>query len=204
MLSTISIPRFANCRLQLPCIAFRLTEVRRMPNQDRETYLTYAVKADRLHDLLITTEDKLIPFSRAIATGQTFFLVRPWDRHLLDLPDFAGNTQGMVHVSAHESPVENALVDSDSRTLRLIDRLRQPFHGFSGKRGPITSESHLPALRLIARLRQPFRAILLAQQRGGEYTRIASDHDIIAQLKDRTSVCNMMDCVRTVEILFPD
>ncbi|KAG2365674.1 hypothetical protein BDR07DRAFT_1459029 [Suillus spraguei] len=44
----------------------------------------------------------------------------------------------------------------------------------------IQDQSHLPALQLIIRLGQPFRAILLAQQRGGEY---------------------MMDCVRTVEIL---
>jgi hypothetical protein len=62
------------------------------------------------------------------------------------------------------------------------------------------SESYSRALRLIVRLGQPFGAFLLAQQRGGEYKRIASDHDIIAQVVDGTSVHSMMD-IRTLEIL---
>ncbi|KIK34685.1 hypothetical protein CY34DRAFT_812768 [Suillus luteus UH-Slu-Lm8-n1] len=56
------------------------------------------------------------------------------------------------------------------------------------------------ALRLIARLGQPFGAFLLAQQRSGEYKRIASDHDIIAQVKDVASVHSTTD-VKTLEIL---
>jgi len=55
-------------------------------------------------------------------------------------------------------------------------------------------------MRLIVRLRQPFSAFLLVQQRSGEYKRIASDRDIIAQVKDVDSVDGMMD-VRTLEIL---
>jgi len=55
-------------------------------------------------------------------------------------------------------------------------------------------------LRLIARLRQPFSAFLLAQQqRGIEYKRIASDHNIIAQVNDMASIHDMV--VRTLEIL---
>jgi hypothetical protein len=55
-------------------------------------------------------------------------------------------------------------------------------------------------MRLIVRLGQPFSAFLLVQQRGREYKRIASDHGIIAQVKDVDSVDGMMD-VRTLEIL---
>ncbi|KAG2102495.1 uncharacterized protein F5147DRAFT_654960 [Suillus discolor] len=62
------------------------------------------------------------------------------------------------------------------------------------------SESHLQAFQLIARLGQPFGAFLLAQQRGGEYKRIASDHDIIAQVEDVASINEMMD-IRVLEIL---
>jgi hypothetical protein len=54
---------------------------------------------------------------------------------------------------------------------------------------------------LIARLKQPFRAFLLAQKCGEEYTRIMSDHDIIAQVKETTSIRDMMDCVMTVEVV---
>ena len=52
----------------------------------------------------------------------------------------------------------------------------------------------------LSRLGQPFRAFLLAQQWGGEYKRIAADHDIIAQVNDMTSVRAVTD-IRTLEIL---
>ncbi|KAG1758156.1 hypothetical protein EDD22DRAFT_912112, partial [Suillus occidentalis] len=58
-------------------------------------------------------------------------------------------------------------------------------------------DQELRALRLLVRLGQPFSAFLLAQQRSGEYKRIASDHDIIGQVND---IRNPMD-VRAIEIL---
>jgi hypothetical protein len=69
-----------------------------------------------------------------------------------------------------------------------------------GGYGPLLSEPYSPALRLIVHLGQPFSALLLAQQRGGEYKRIASDHNIIARAKDVASIHPTMD-VRTLEIL---
>jgi hypothetical protein len=56
------------------------------------------------------------------------------------------------------------------------------------------------AFKLIARLGQPFNALLLAQQRGSEYKRIASDHSISAEVKSTTAVHDMMD-VKMLEIL---
>jgi len=56
-------------------------------------------------------------------------------------------------------------------------------------------------LRLLVRLARPFGALLLAQQRGREYKRIASDNNIIAQARDMTSVVDDMMNVRMVEIL---
>lgn len=166
-------PRFANCRLHLPCITFPVTEVRRRAGHDQETHLTYEVKTDGLNDLLITTEERLIQFSRARPTRQEFLLVRPWDRSLLELPDFADNTQSVEDWSRPGSPAVY---------------------------GPVASESHSPALRLIVRLGEPFSAFLLAQQWGGEYKRIASDHHIIAQVKDLTSIHDLID-IRPLEIL---
>ncbi|KAG1904459.1 uncharacterized protein F5891DRAFT_1014946 [Suillus fuscotomentosus] len=52
---------------------------------------------------------------------------------------------------------------------------------------------------MMVHLGQPFGAFLLAQQRDGEYKRIASDHNIIAQVKDIASVDNMD--VSSIEIL---
>jgi len=43
-------------------------------------------------------------------------------------------------------------------------------------------------LRLLVHLGRPFGALLLAQQRGGEYKRIASYNNIIAQVRDMVFV----------------
>jgi hypothetical protein len=43
-------------------------------------------------------------------------------------------------------------------------------------------------LRLLVRLSRPFDALLLAQQRGGEYKRIASDEHITARVRAMASV----------------
>jgi hypothetical protein len=65
---------------------------------------------------------------------------------------------------------------------------------------PVNLEANEGALRLIVRLGQPFSALFLSQQRGLEYKRIASDHNIIAQVKNMASIDDMMS-IRTLEIL---
>ncbi|KAG2089240.1 uncharacterized protein F5147DRAFT_658472 [Suillus discolor] len=168
LLENLSIPRFAHGRLQLPCIAFPLTEVRRSAGEDGDKCFTYEVKAHGLQDLQVTTEDRLVQFSPARRTRQSFLLVRPWNRYDLGLINFADKTQSVQDWPEPESP---------------------------GYNEPTTRE-----LRLIVRLGQPFGGLLLAQQWGGEYKRIASDNKIIAQVKDMTSVDDVMD-VRMLEIL---
>jgi hypothetical protein len=191
LLENTNAPRFAHCRLHLPCIAFRVTEVKRRRGQ--ATHFTYGVKADGLQDLLVTTDETLIQFSRARPTQQVFFLVRPWDRRLLELPDFSeqldltdeAESVGYWSESESESPSD----DSDELAS-----------GSSGEEElSVDSEAHSRSLRLMVHLGQPFGALLLAQQRVGEYKRIASDHDIIAQVKDIAAIDNMD--IRTLDIL---
>jgi len=169
-------PRFAHRRLHLPCIVFTVSQIAPRPSQEEGTYFTYAVEANGLHDLLITTEDTLIPFSCTMPNRQKLLLIRPWDRNLLELQDFAQPSD---------------LGDDDVHSIESEDYQTPPsspsFESYDAGR----------ALRLLARLRKPFRAFLLAQQWGGEYKRIAADHDIVAEVNDMTS---MMD-IRTLEIL---
>ncbi|KAG2335872.1 hypothetical protein BDR05DRAFT_971370 [Suillus weaverae] len=189
LLDNLSAPRFANCRLHLPCIAFRVTAVKRSRALDPEIY---EVKADGLHDLLITTEDNLIQFPSSRPTMQAFLLVRPCNRYL-NLPDFA-EPSGFA-----------ALPDDADDTQSEEDYWSAPGSplqdspgGFPQRREMVDSELSDRALRLTARLTQPFGAFLLAHQRGGEYKRIASDHVIIAQVRDLSSIPDM---VKTLEIL---
>ncbi|KAG1817349.1 hypothetical protein EV424DRAFT_1556809 [Suillus variegatus] len=176
-LQQLRAPRFANCRLQLPCISFRVTEVRRRRGLAQETPITYRIKADGLHNLLITTEKTLVQFSRARLIQQTFLLVRPWDRHLLGVPDFAEQSHFADDIESIGDWTEPGSPIDDSDKL---------LGGSSVKEEPGSR-----ALRLMARLGQPYDAFLLAQQRIGEYKRIASDYKIIAQVKDIASVDNM-------------
>ncbi|KAG2337428.1 WD40 repeat-like protein [Suillus weaverae] len=170
LLDNLNAPRFANCRLQLHCIAFRVTAVTQRPIEHKGIF-TYEVKAHGLRDLQITTED-LLQFSRGRRARQSFLLVRPWDRRLLELPYYADDTES-------------------------VDDFTPP--GSPGAEGPVDPESIERAMRLIVRLGQPFSAFLLAQQPNGEYKRIASDRDIITQVKDVDYVHGRN--VRTLEIL---
>ncbi|KAG0701088.1 hypothetical protein DFH29DRAFT_929025 [Suillus ampliporus] len=180
LLDNLSAPRFANSRLQLPCIAFPVTEVKRKDVKNRKPPFTYDVKADGLQDLVIITEVKLIQFLKP--TQKKFLLVRPWNRHDLGLPDFTEDDEQSLDEFSLESPLDDSLDES------------------VGENEPVDLDSQSREFRLVVRLGQPFSALLLAQQQGGEYKRIASDRNIIAQVKDVTAVRDMMN-VRTLEIL---
>ncbi|KAG2153443.1 uncharacterized protein EDB93DRAFT_1248716 [Suillus bovinus] len=189
LLDELNAPRFANCRLHLPCIAFHVTAVKRTRAEDQNIY---EVKADGLHDLLIVTKDKLNQFSSPRPTMQTFLLVRPWNRYLLELPDLA-EPSGSAELLDESDDTES---EKDQSAPGLSSQSSPD--GFSEAQDLVDSELSDRALRLIVHLKQPFGAFLLAHQRGGEYKRITSDHDIIAQVKDLSSIPGM---TKTLEIL---
>ncbi|KAG2107882.1 uncharacterized protein F5147DRAFT_837109 [Suillus discolor] len=178
-LDCMSAARFVSYRLYLPCIAFRVTEVS-LSYGPSETQ--YQVKADGLHDLLITTNEPLVQSSQTRPPQQTFVLVRPWDRSLIELSDFADLLDDTESEEEYWTPPPSPSDDSSSRSfVKQVDG------------------SKSRALRLLVHLGQPFRAFLLARQRRGEYKRVASDRDIIAQVKDVASVRYLMD-IRMMEI----
>ncbi|KAG2032073.1 hypothetical protein BDR03DRAFT_1095172 [Suillus americanus] len=122
--------------------------------------------------------DGLVEFSPERRTEQTFLLVHPWNQYDLGLINFADETQSVEGWRKLASPLDDTLGS---------------YPGYT--------ESATRGLRLIVHLGQPFGALLLAQQWGGEYKRIASDDSIIAQVRDMASVGDMMD-VRILDILW--
>lgn len=98
---------------------------------------------------------------------------------LLDVDD---DMQSEDYWSAPGSPVRNSFSSG----------------GFPEAQELVDPELSDRALRLTAHLEQPFGAFLLVQQCGGEYKRITLDHDIITQVKDLSSI---LDMVKTLEIL---
>ena len=68
-------------------------------------------------------------------------------------------------------------------------------------RGAATPDQTTRALRLIARLRQPFGALLLEPVSRTRYRRVAADCLIMAQVREETSLTELIDGVRvTVDI----
>ncbi|KAG1887427.1 uncharacterized protein F5891DRAFT_1078836 [Suillus fuscotomentosus] len=135
------------------------------------------MKADGLQDLLITTDETLIQFSRTRLTQQTSFLVRPWDRRLLGLPDFSEQL-----ASADEGESVGDWSESES-----------------GLDDTNKSSSNSPGEEELSVDSDAFSALLVAQQRVGEYKRVASDQYIIAQVKHPASI-NIMN-IGTLDIL---
>ncbi|KAG2113754.1 uncharacterized protein F5147DRAFT_834759 [Suillus discolor] len=186
LLRNTSVPRFAAQRLHLPCLAFNVRKVRRVRSPAPETHFTYEVKADGLHDLLITTAETLVQFWPARPTERKFVLVRPWDRSLLELSEF----------------IEPSDYGNDTESEEDYGTPPSPPDAWSG--GSLVkqaiSDLESRALRLLVRLGQPFSAFLLAQQHSGECKRIATHYDIIGQVQDVVSVGDSMN-IRTMEIL---
>ncbi|KAG0705298.1 hypothetical protein DFH29DRAFT_1077702 [Suillus ampliporus] len=108
-----------------------------------ELACTLYTQLDNLSASRFANQDKLIQFSPARPTSQTFLLIQ----------------RGQFVRARDES----------------LSRYRDD--------EPIDTESHSRELRLIVRLGQPFGGA----EWGGEYKRIASDHNIIAQVKDMAS-----------------
>jgi hypothetical protein len=137
---------------------------------------------------MITTKEPIIQFLQTRPTQQTFMLVHPWDWSLLNLPDFA------------DLPDIGDYTESEEDYWTLSSSLSDDSPSCSFVKQEVV-DLELQALRLLVHLEQPFSTFLLAWQHGGEYKRVASDCDIIAQvIKDVTSVPLLMN-IRTIEIL---
>ncbi|KAG2337875.1 hypothetical protein BDR05DRAFT_1004670 [Suillus weaverae] len=182
-LDMLRAPHFANCKLHLPCIVFPLTEVKKKYTQDSQN--TYDVKAAKLNDLVITTENKLSRFSpmKPLKTGQGLILARPWNRSLLGLSGAPDDAQSLGSWSDHGSSLQDSI------------------HNFSGAPEVVDKDPCLQALQLIVRLGQPFSAILLERQPNGEYKRTASDQNIVAKLIDPASSIQTKMDIRYLDIL---
>ncbi|KAG1787017.1 uncharacterized protein HD556DRAFT_1539318 [Suillus plorans] len=123
-------------------ISFHITEIRRRRGLAQETLITYGVKADGPHGLLITTEETLVQFSWAKPIRQTFLPVRPWDRYLLGVPDFAEQRDFAYDMESMEGRTEPGSLMDESDKLP----------GGS----PVEEEPSSLALQLQFHPRQPF------------------------------------------------
>jgi hypothetical protein len=136
-------------RLRLPGIVFPLAELVPLSESDPKSELAiYRATTPMLGNVEIRTTDNLFGM-------EGLLLIHPWISPLLD-QDFSCGA---------------ARFDLDTRTLRLV-----------------------------VRLRLPFGALLLAPLARVQYRRVATDSLIMVQVREGTPLTELMDGIRTVDI----
>ncbi|KAG6377280.1 hypothetical protein JVT61DRAFT_15065 [Boletus reticuloceps] len=154
-ITRLSLARFANRRLYLPCIIF---SVRRLSIQDFLDGLDirYCAKVSGIGDVEFQTSSRL-----PMAEPRRLILVHPWIRDLRD--PFDSFPLGSAADNEFDLGTEpDSMPASPLQTLPAI-----------------TMVEYTRALRLVARLQLPFHALLLQQQPNGEFKRIAAEHEIV-------------------------
>ncbi|KAF8555511.1 hypothetical protein OG21DRAFT_897570 [Imleria badia] len=152
--------RFANRRLHLPCIIFA---VKKLSVQDLGSGQgnRYRARVSGIGYVELQTSDRL-----PSTEPRKLILVHPWIRDLRDPLD--GFTWGTGSDSDESDSDPGSSPSSPSHVLPVAKM-----------------DDYTRALRLVARLRQPFHALLLQQQPNGEFKRVAAEHDIIVPGHER-------------------
>ena len=151
--------RFANRRLHLPCIIFPIKKLTvHDSGNDQESH--YRAHVSGIGHVDFRTSDSLQMEPRKL------ILVHPWIRDLHE--PFDAFTWGNV---ADDDEDESGLED-DSDYQSTIS---SPSHIVS----PAAMDDYTRALRLVVRMQQEFHALLLQQQRDGEFKRVGAEHDIV-------------------------
>ena len=177
--------RCANQLLDLPCIKFPLTTLKKVKRPDGVR--AYRAGASALEDTDITTEERLLSRDQG---PEDLVLVCPWIHELLDATP-------RYHSRRHQpSREEESLSDNDSDSESDASHLDP---SLSHHAPPDHRNITLEALKLVVRFRQPLGALLLLAQGHRRYRRVATDHDIVIRVRDEVSLADMI--VQTIDII---
>ena len=194
----LSTPRFAESRMTLPCIAFRLpafTPHRRGYRVDTAPFGTLQIRTR--HDL---------------SWWKSLYLVHPWLDALLDHED--AEDHEMPPPSPY--PENDEISDDESNDENEDDEGETDDDGASSFLEPESSSHAVPAYmapvdrekgarRLAVRLRQPFGALLfapkVADRRVVGYQRVAADVLVSVRFRDNVSLADILKNVRTLDVL---
>ncbi|KAF8129630.1 hypothetical protein EV363DRAFT_1168658 [Boletus edulis] len=153
--------RFANRRLQLPCIVFHVKLIT-VKDQDNDGN-RYNAKVSGLGMVEFKTADNIPP-----AEPRRLVFVHPWISQIRGPHPHGGVG---IDVSDSEPEVgEDAGTDEESGAAPPLGVLATPL------------DHRTLALQMIVRVRQRFNALLLLRQPGGEYKRVAAENEIVVQI----------------------
>ncbi|KAF8439723.1 hypothetical protein L210DRAFT_3504191 [Boletus edulis BED1] len=204
-LNELPAPWFAASRMKLPCIAFKLPAL-----------TPYRTRSGRVHraDTLAFGMVK-IKTRYDLSRMDSLYLVHPWLDTLLEHEQRCG---GIVSedVAPPLSPNledeeffdediddDEEIPDEEFDDSLSLSAIEPQSHSAAAHTVPLDRETR--ARRLVARLRQPFGALLLALTSTGgrtvDYRRVAADGLITVQFQDNISLADILDNVRTLDVL---
>ncbi|KAF8439815.1 hypothetical protein L210DRAFT_3540401 [Boletus edulis BED1] len=190
-LNQLPAPWFAASRMKLPCIAFQLSPLSPFRTRSGRLYRADTPAFGMVE--IITRQD--------LSRMHSLYLVHPWLDALLEQEGMYSGTS--VEDDAHntdDAEIFDEEFDVDSSPLPEPEL---PFHIARQHLVPIDRETR--ARRFVARLRQPFGALLLtpivSSRRGTDYKRVAVDSLITVQFQENVSLADILDNVRTLDVL---
>ncbi|KAI6095815.1 hypothetical protein F5141DRAFT_1265501 [Pisolithus sp. B1] len=159
---SLPLASFAARRLHLPCIVF---SVRRLVMQEirNDNEKVYRARVSGLGTVEFTTADSL-----PLQKPQNLVFVHPWISHIRGPSDgdaWGGGSESVVDFGSHS---ENDTGSDEVVPISPLSTIPVP-----------RVDVHTRALQMIARLGQPFSALLLVQQPGRHYTRVATENEIV-------------------------
>jgi hypothetical protein len=189
-LNELPAPWFAASRMKLPCIAFPLLSFSRSGRVYRADTLAFGMVE--------------IKTSYDLSRTKSLYLVHPWLETLLEREDMQSDAfvegDGAPPPSPNTDDEEISDEDDDSWSLPEPE---SPSILAPVRMMPMDPETR--ARRFVARLRQPFGALLLTLastgRRAVDYKRVAADAMISVQFQERVSLADILDNVRTIDVL---
>ncbi|KAF8550473.1 hypothetical protein OG21DRAFT_1446572 [Imleria badia] len=158
--------RFANRRLYLPCAIFAVKKlsVNRAGN-GLENH--YRARVSGIGNVEFQTSDQL-----SLTEPRRLAFVHPWIRDLQDPLDSStwGSTMDGDSDEYESDPEIEYLSDAETDESAPSPVDSEP---------AVILDNYTRALRLVVRLKQPFHALLLQQQPRGEFKRVAAEHEIV-------------------------
>lgn len=197
-LNDLPAPWFAASRMKLPCLAFKLPPI--SPFRGRSN-LVYRVETPTFGLVVVETKADLSRLKPLYLVHP--WLDSLLDREDIQNGEFEDDDAASSSNSTDDEDSSDEEIDDTAPPPQVSKQKPASSHPAIVDTGPIDRETR--ALRLIARLRQPFGALLLTpvSTRRGKvvYKRVAADSIVTVCIGEDVPLTDLLDNVRTLDVL---
>ena len=195
-LNELPAPWFAASRMKLPCIVFQLPNFSPYRSRSSRVY-----RADTVAFGMVEIKTR-----HELSRMKFLYLVHPWLDTLLDREDMQSGAFVEDDVESPSSPSTDDEENCDEEMDVDSSSIPEPEPPSVTPPVPmVPMDREARARRFVARLRQPFGALLVTLastgRRAVDYKRVAADSTITVQFQENVSLGDILDNVRTIDVL---